>query len=90
MCAYVELAAAQDHADNLRTVTLFRRGSLELRLTEMAQDRITGLPAFWLELYSLERGATIDSIGCHEFNESELAAAVEFVLEAKPRIRSVH
>jgi len=90
MCAYVELAAAQEHTDRLRTVTLFRRGSLELRLTEMAQDRITGLPSFWLELHSLASGATIDSFGCHEFNESELAAAVEFVLEAKPRMRSVN
>ena len=90
ICAYVELAAAQAHADHLRTVTLFRRGSLELRLIEMAQDRITGLPTFWLELHSLESGAAIDSLGCHEFNECELAAAVQFVLEAKPRMRSVH
>jgi hypothetical protein len=88
--AYVQLAAAPDDADGTRTVTVFRRGSLEVRLTEVAQDRMMSLPPFWLELHSPTSGATIDSIGCHEFDEDELAAAVEFVLEATQRLRSIH
>jgi hypothetical protein len=88
--ASVQLAAVPDHADGPQTVTLFRRGNLEVRLTEMAQDRMMGLPPFWLELHSPASGGTIDSLGCHEFDEKELAAAVEFVLEATQRLRSLH
>ena len=38
MRAYVQLAVAPDHADGVGAVTLFRLGSLEVRLTETAQN----------------------------------------------------
>jgi hypothetical protein len=44
---------------------------------------LAGLPRFWVEIYSLASGSTIDSYGCFEFDEDELAKAVEFIVEAK-------
>jgi hypothetical protein len=90
MCAYVQLAAAMDHADSSRTVTHFRLGDLEISLTDVAQDRTTSLRPFWLEFRSPTSGAIIDSIGCYDFDEDELAATVEFVLEATQRLRFFH
>jgi hypothetical protein len=128
MRAYVQLAAAPDHADGTRAVTLFRLGSLacraekwtrfsalddapakswsiglspkvdstfgsdalEVRLTETAQNMVMGLPPIWLELRSPLSGAILDSLGCYDFDEDELAAAVEFVLEAAQRVRPLH
>jgi hypothetical protein len=89
MCAYVQLAAALDPADGSRTITLFRFGSLEIRLTEISPDMM-GLPPLWLELRSPASGAIIDSLGCYEFDEDELTAAVEFILEAMQRVRILH
>jgi hypothetical protein len=82
---YVQLAAALDHAGRPKTVTLFRGGSFEVRPTKMAQDIKTSLSPFLLELWSSISGAIIDSLGCNDFNDDELTAAVEFVLEATQR-----
>jgi hypothetical protein len=54
-------------------------GGIEIRLSEAALEARPDLPAFWLEIHSLESGSTIDSLGCFEFNQDELRAAVEFV-----------
>ena len=90
MRAYVQLAAAPDHADGTRAVTLFRLGSLEVRLTETAQNMVMGLSPVWLELRSPLSGAILDSLGCYDFDEDELTAAVDFVLEAAQRVRPLH
>jgi hypothetical protein len=53
-------------------------------LTEMEPEAtLADLPPFWVEIYSLASGSTIDSYGCFEFDEDELAKAVEFIVEAK-------
>ena len=90
MCAYVQLATALVRADGLRTVTLFRLDNLEVRLTEATPDIMMGLPPLWLELRSPVSGAIIDSLGCYEFDEDELTAAVGFILEATQRVRTLH
>ena len=79
--AYVHLVFATE-ADGSRTVTLSRQGSLEVRLTEMPRP---GLPTFWLEIHSLRTRSIIDSLGCFEFDEDELAAAVDFICKAQER-----
>ena len=82
--AYVQLIFAAE-ADGSRTVTLSRQDGLEVRLTEMP---LPGTPTFWLEIHSLGTGAIIDSLGCFEFDEDELAAAVDFICEAQERNRT--
>ena len=65
-----------------RTVTLSRQSGLEVRLTEMP---LPGMPTFWLELHALGTRSVIDSLGCSEFDEDELAAAVDFICKAQER-----
>ncbi|RDI53616.1 hypothetical protein DES45_11337 [Microvirga subterranea] len=88
--AYVQLAVLPDDDDGSCTVTVERFGSLEVRLTETPRRGPTNLPWFWLELYSHGRGSVIDSLGCYEFDEDELMAAVEFIREARRRHGSCH
>ena len=91
MTAYVHLAAAPDYPDGPRTFTLFRLDGLEVCLTEVPQNMLMmGLPSLWLELRSPLSGAITDSLGCFDFDEDELAAAVEFILEATRRVRTLH
>jgi hypothetical protein len=84
--AYVHLIFAAE-ADGSRTVTVGRQGGLEVRLTEMPRP---GLPTFWLEIHSLGTRSIIDSLGCFEFDEDELAAAVDFICEAQERHQTWH
>jgi hypothetical protein len=83
--AYVQLAILPDDTDNSCTVTLERFGGLEVRLTETPRKALAGMPPFWLELYSHGSGAIVDSLGCFEFDEDELEAAIEFVCAALRR-----
>jgi hypothetical protein len=71
-------------------VTLGRFGSLEVRLTEMPCEGSPTLPRFWLELYAAGSGSVIDSLGCVDFDEDELEAAVTFVQGAMHRSGSLH
>jgi hypothetical protein len=82
--AYVRLALSND-ADWSRTATLARLSGLEVRLTEATWSEQLELPQFCLELHSVTTGTTIDSIGCFDFGEDELEAAVDLVCEAKDR-----
>jgi hypothetical protein len=88
--AYVQLAILPDDADGSCTVTLERFGGLEVRLTETPRRGPANLPWFWLELYSHGSGSVIESLGCFEFDEDELVAAVEFVWEARRRHGTCH
>ena len=84
--AYVQLIFAAE-ADGSRTVTLSRQDGLEVRLTEMP---LPGTPTFWLEIHSLRTRSVIDSLGCFEFDEDELVAAVDFICEAQERYQTWH
>ncbi|MGO4523655.1 hypothetical protein AB4097_02190 [Microvirga sp. 2MCAF35] len=88
--AYVQLAVGPGHGETSRTVTLGRFGTIEISLTEEYGAEMSGLPPFWLEVRAQESGGTIDRIGCHEFDEDEMAAAVAFVQEADRRLRVLH
>jgi hypothetical protein len=83
ICAYVRLAAPASDDGISRTVTVTRLGSVELRLTEAPLLGLPDVPLFWLEVHSHLTGSTVDSLGCFEFDEDELAAAVDFVCEAQ-------
>jgi hypothetical protein len=84
--AYVQLSFAHDNLDGSRAVTVAQFGALEVRLSELPRVRKhPDVPQFWLEMYSHVSFSTLDSYGCFDFNESELAAAVEFVFEAERR-----
>ena len=88
--AYVQLAVGADYGAAAQTVMLARIGHLEFSLTEAYGADLDGMPPFWLELRALGSGAVIDSIGCHDFDADELAAAVAFVQDAMRRLRSLH
>jgi hypothetical protein len=78
---YVQLAITPERADGSRYAILARFGSLEVRLTECAQPAGTppAVPPFWLEIYSHDTGSTVDSCGCFEFDETELATASDLI-----------
>lgn len=88
--AYVRLAMEPHDMDGCRAVTIVRYGSLEVRLMEVPSEGMAGLPTFWFELRSQTTGATIDSLGCYEFDEDELSAAVMFVQDATHRLPILH
>ncbi|QRM32460.1 hypothetical protein [Microvirga sp. VF16] len=83
--AYVQLAAMPDQASGVKTATLARFGSVEVRLTELTQpeNKSRDIPPFWLEVYCHATGTTLDSCGCFDFDEPELAAAVDLVDDAR-------
>ena len=88
--AYVQLAYTSE-VDGSHTVAVARFGALEARLTEVPEvQRLPGLPWFWLELYSHARQTVIDSCGCTELDEAELAQAVEFIVNAQQQAHRLH
>lgn len=88
--AYVQLAVMRWEASGLRTVTVARFGALDVRLTEIPEEqRCPDTPWLWLELYSPARHLVIDSCGCTEFDEPELARAVDFLGSVRRRMREL-
>lgn len=88
--AYLRLACTAQERDGIRSVTVTRFGGLEVRLTEIPLELVApGMPTFWLEVYSHENHAVIDSCGCSEFDERELADAVDLVERAMRRSQPV-
>lgn len=80
--AYVQLVFQAPDEGGLRTVTVARLQAVEVRLTELTHDDFDPkIPLFWLEVFSLPDLISIDSYGCFELDEAELASAVELVLE---------
>jgi hypothetical protein len=89
--AYVQLACTPAETDGSRTVIVARLGELEARLTESpAGSKASGMPLFWLEVYSSVTHSVIDSCGCTEFDESEMAATVELIANAWQRAQGLH
>jgi hypothetical protein len=81
--AYVGLVFQAVDADNQRSVVVMRLGPLEVRLTEIhPDDTAPGVPPFWIEAFDWPHQTSIDSIGCYEFDEDELAAAVAMIVGA--------
>jgi hypothetical protein len=88
--AYVHLAYPSE-IDGSHTVTVVRFGAIEARLTEVPEmQRLPGLPWFWLELYSHAQQTVIGSCGCTEFDELELAQAVELIVNAQRKVYHLH
>jgi len=79
--AYVQLALVPRQHDSCRTITLARFGDIEVRMTEVRPA--SSIPPFWLEVYSTATRSTIDGCGCFEFDERELAMAVDLVCDAR-------
>ena len=81
--AYVGLVYQAVDAANRRSVVVMRLGTLEVHLTELHPDDLTpGVPQFWIEVFDWPQQASIDSVGCFEFDEDELAAVVEMIVSA--------
>lgn len=78
--AYVQLMLAPRQHNSCRTITFARFGDIEVRMTEVRQA--TSIPPLWLEVYSIATRSTIDGCGCFEFDERELAMAVDLVFDA--------
>ena len=89
--AYVQLAVPQDRKHDFRTVKLARSGGLEVRLTKNPQAGAPPtLSSYWLEIYSCGSGSMIDRFEVVEFDEGELAAAVEFVCRTQKRHQALN
>lgn len=100
--AYVRLVFPQECGNGKRTVTFGRFDDLEVSLTELPLPDSGSTPPHQLELwfedeppYQLElrcrtSGVVVDRLGIHEFDESEVEAAVKFVGDAARRVRSLH
>lgn len=86
--AYLRLAFHPNDRTGSRTATVLRSGGIEARLTEVPGN-VPNLPSYWLEIYSHRTRSVIDSRGYHDFNEAELFMAVDLVLGALERHRSL-
>jgi hypothetical protein len=81
--AYVRLVVEAETTIGFRTVTVMCLGPLEICLTEMLENNADlGMPPFWLEVFSIQHPLSIDSCGISEFDDGEIAAAAEFIVEA--------
>jgi len=81
--AYIQLMFLAGDPDGSRTITVLRLGRLEVRLTERSTDTAApGIPPFWLEVIPVAGRPSINGCGFYEFDETELAMAVDLVLEA--------
>jgi hypothetical protein len=81
--AYIQLVFEAERTIGFRTVTVTRLGPLEVRLTEVLENNPDlGMQPFWLEVFSKQHPLPIDSYGMSEFDDSEIAAAAAFIIEA--------
>jgi hypothetical protein len=81
--AYVQLVFQDEEALNSRPVVVMRLGPLDVHVSETRpKDATFGLPPFWIEVFDRTSQASIDSIGFHEVDDAELAAAVEMIVSA--------
>jgi hypothetical protein len=79
--SYVGLVYQAGDTANRRSVVVMRLGPLEVHLTEIhPEDTTPGVPPFWIEVFDWPQQASIDSVGCYEFDEDELVAAVEMIV----------
>lgn len=91
LCAYVQLALMPNSANDCRKVVVAQTEALEVSLTEIAcLERPADVPPFWVEIYSRADRSVIDSCGCFEFDDEELARAVELIIEAEKSQSSVN
>jgi hypothetical protein len=81
--AYIQLVFQAEDTDNSRPVVVMQLGPLNVHMSETRPKEATfGLPSFWIEVFDGTSQASIDSIGFHEFDDAELAAAVEMIVSA--------
>ena len=81
--AFLWLVFQAVHTGNSRPIVVMRLGPLEVHLSEThPKDAAFGLPPFWIEVFDGTSRVSLDSIGCHEFDDDELAAAVEMIVSA--------
>ena len=60
--------------DGCRTASVARCGSYEVRLVELEQEPKGDTIPFWIELFDHGSGATIDSCGGYDFEETAVGA----------------
>ena len=80
--AYLKLFLAAQSEDGVKTVSLARFGSYEVRVIELSRDASAGSFPVWLELYEYNTRSTLDSCGCSELEEA-VAAADELITQAR-------
>ncbi|MBQ0822602.1 hypothetical protein KBI52_20660 [Microvirga sp. HBU67558] len=81
--AYVQLVFRAVDRNSSRAIAVLRLGSLEVHLTELHPAHPSpDLPPFWIEVIDAPTQSSVDSLGFHDFDEDELAAAVEMIVSA--------
>ncbi|MBJ6125194.1 hypothetical protein [Microvirga splendida] len=89
--AYVRLVFALDPQNGYRTITIMLVGDVEVRLTELCQDYdMPTFPPFWVELYCRTSKSVVAYCNGYEFDEDEIAAAVELIISAYQRLSNLH
>jgi hypothetical protein len=71
---YIWSLDAKRFIDGNRTATIARYGAYEVRLVEPLLDPQGDIIPFWIELFDHKSGATIDSCGGRDFEESAVGA----------------
>ncbi len=83
---YIRLVFGCEKTVGVRTATVMRLGPLEFRLTESLEDDSNlGMPLYWLEVVLKPHQLTVDRYRMSEFDDGELAGAVEFIRGAASR-----
>jgi hypothetical protein len=89
--AYVRLLVIPGNIDGSRTTSLKRFGAVEVRLTEITiSSPYMDIPPFWIEIVCHTTGKVLDSLGCFQFDEAELASAVEFISGVRRHFQPFH
>jgi len=83
MRSYIQLIFQPGGRDRIRTVTVGRSKTLEIRLSELPRDHpLWDVPPFWLEVFSAADHSSIDGLGLFEFDDAEMKSAVELITNA--------
>ena len=84
--AYLKLFLAVQIEDGVKTVSLARFGSYEVRVIELSRDASASIFPVWLELYEHNTVSTLDSCGCSDLEEA-VTAAEDLMSQARQQCR---
>jgi hypothetical protein len=82
LLAYTRLFLLPEQEDGSKLTTVASFGRYDLRLTEVACGGSIAVPPLWIELYDRHARRIIDSAGCWDLHDADVAAEM-FMTEAK-------
>ena len=82
LLAYTRLFLLPEQEDGSKLTTVASFGRYDLRLVEVPVGGNIAVPPLWIELYDRNAGRTIDSAGCWDLHDADVAAEM-FMTEAR-------